>query len=247
MTPEGRFHSTIVALVVPIMYFALKAIMPRLPEAGISMTAGQSILTLLASLGVYKLLAQLFLLSFRRSKRVKKWLLGPHFLEGTWVGYFMDDARHPVYFVEIVEQDLGSLVLKGASYSADGIMHARWQADSATVDPAKATLLYSYTCDLISKGVPHQGIGVFDLKRRSGFSSADEMEGYSADLTNGLRSVAHEKKISDRSLNKSEALPEAIKFAASRMLSAEDAGFGSDVVSEEPQNPTLNRTAGAAG
>lgn len=224
MHPEARFHSTIVALVVPIMYFSLRALLPHIPPAGASMTFGQSAIALLASLGVYRVLAQIFMAVFRHVPVVKRWILGPYYIEGTWVGYYIGSSGDLGYVVETVEQDLSTLVLKGASYSADGNLLARWETNSATVDPIKGTLTYSHTCDVIGVAVPHQGIGVFDLRRPSAKAPADEIEGYSADLTHGRRAQSHEKKISHQGIMKAKALPEAIKFAAARLTAGKAAG-----------------------
>lgn len=217
MTPEAKFHSTIVALVVPIMYFSLRAVLPHLPPAGASRTVGESVIALFASLGVYKLLAQVFMTSFRHFNAVKRWVLGPYYLEGTWVGYYTGSSGDVGYTVETIEQDLSTLVLKGASYSADGNLLARWETNSATVDPVKGTLTYAHICDVIGIAVPHQGIGVFDLRRPAANTPADEIEGYSADLTHGRRARSHEKKISDRGLKKTEAFPEAVNFARDQL------------------------------
>lgn len=223
MTPEARFHSTIVALVVPIMYFSLKTILPHVPAAGVPVTVGQSAIALVASLGVYRLLALAFMFVLKHVRFVKRMVLGPYYMEGTWVGYFISHSGDPVYVVERIEQDLSALILKGAAYLADGGMYARWETNSASVDPAKGTLTYSYTCDVIGRGVPHQGLGVFDLRRTAAHKAAEELEGYSADLTNGRRSESHEKKISSRGLVKSQALPEAVKFAESRLSTPREA------------------------
>jgi len=220
MSPEARFHSTIVALVVPIMYFSLRALLPHLPDKGATMTAGQATLALLASLGVYRLLTHLFMALFRHLLLVKRWVLGPAYMEGTWVGYFIGSSGNIGYLVETIEQDLSNLVLKGASYSEGGILHARWETNSATIDAVKGTLTYSHICDVIGVAVPHQGIGVFDLRRTSAKAAAYEMEGYSADLTHGRRAQSFEKKISGKGLAKAEALPEALRFAADHLPAA---------------------------
>lgn len=216
MNPETRFHSTVVALVIPIMYFSLRFLLPRLAPASTPAAVGQAALALLASLGAYKVLAQVFTVALRRIRRLKRWVLGPAYLEGTWVGYFIGDDGTLEYAVETIEQDLSSLVLKGASYSADGRLHARWETSSARVDAVKGTLSYSHVCDVMGAAVPHQGIGVFDLRRSASTAPADEIEGYSADLTSGIRAHSHERKISDRGLTKAEALPEAVRFAEER-------------------------------
>jgi hypothetical protein len=74
-------------------------------------------------------------------------------------------------------------------------------------------LIYSYRCEILARKVTHQGIAVFDFQRASASAAPHAMEGYSADLTDGVRTPSKEKKVSDTFLDNKQALEAARAFA----------------------------------
>jgi hypothetical protein len=147
----------------------------------------------------------------RHNKYLKKVVLGPSYMEGTWVGHFIghnDDIR---YVVEIFEQELDYLVIRGYSFSEDGTRHAQWLSDALHIDSIKGRITYTYTCDVLSMGSPHQGIGVFDVQRENSRAHPTGIHGYVAEVTDGIRLPVKEIKMSESLLSPDAGLVGARK------------------------------------
>jgi hypothetical protein len=168
----------------------------------------------MASVGTYKTAANYFTKIAQKVSRIEKWLLGAAYVKGTWVGAYREDDGTVRYIVEHHEQTLSSLIVRGWAYTQDGHEHANWCSDAASINVEKGILIYEYGCDPLRGKGSHQGIGVFNFIRDLPGSAPTHIRGYSADLTDGIRTPSREKKISSSFMNPDHALHEAKKYAS---------------------------------
>src|SRR4051812_2412529 len=71
----------------------------------------------LISLGLYRLVATGIIYMVKKNNWVKKFFLGPYYLEGTWVGFYIGVSGNERFLIERFEQDIDTLVIRGKSYS----------------------------------------------------------------------------------------------------------------------------------
>ncbi|QDK79559.1 hypothetical protein EXU85_13480 [Spirosoma sp. KCTC 42546] len=170
--------------------------------------------TSLLSLGLYKLITILFLAIFQRIRLVRKFFLGPKYLEGTWVGFYIGIGGSVRFIVEHFEQDFEILIVRGRAYNDQKKFHTSWISYPANIDIVKGELTYMYElkgAQQISNGT---GIVYFNFYRKNQISAPTMISGFSADLENkGVRTKSLEHKISDDvKITDSQALTKAIEF-----------------------------------
>jgi hypothetical protein len=211
ISPEHRLHSYVTAATIMVMFYFIQHIVPLLTfSPGIDKLLKPGV-SLLASVGVYKLFAGLLLSTSRRWKPLKRWFLGPRYLNGTWVGMFRAADGSCIYTVEHFEQSLSSLQIRGEAFLETGETYAEWRSVSETIAEDAGLVTYTYTCDKDSEKGSFQGVCVFNFVRPDERSITTEMKGYSADLTDGERTRNRERKISENLLAFAQALLEAKK------------------------------------
>ena len=164
------------------------------------------------SLGIYRLINTVFLAIFRKSKVVKKFILGPSYMEGTWVGFFVGHQKKIRYLVETFEQDLSLLKVRGRVYRDDFTYNSSHISTDATIDTINGKLSYSYDADAISNTHINAGLARFEIVRTAREEPAHHIVGYSSDLFHPDKLTAFEDKISDStSVELKEALEAAEK------------------------------------
>lgn len=196
MSPELKFHSIVVAITTAIIFsvwLGLNAVIIKFPFLTI-------ILSGLVSLGIYKALTTIFLSIFRNFVFVKKHILGPRYMEGIWVGFFVGHNNKIRFFYEIFEQDLNRTVIRGRVFRDDGGFHGSWVAEDATIDTTRGKLTYHYHADAIGNTFINPGIGSFDIDRPAAHMSPLGLIGFSSDLFNPHKLTAFEEKISDQTM-----------------------------------------------
>jgi hypothetical protein len=142
----------------------------------------------LISLGLYRLVATGIIYMVKKNNWVKKFFLGPYYLEGTWVGFL----------IERFEQDIDTLVIRGKSYSETTKYHATWTAPSVNIDTISGRISYMYDCFPVNDKSNHNGIAIFNFERNDQYSAPKGLTGFSADLHLGQRTRAMEIKISNK-------------------------------------------------
>lgn len=207
MKPEYRFHSYITAATVTVMYFVIKYLPALISENSYAFL--NPAFALLLSLGIYKLLASILQIFFRKFGFVKKHLLGPSYINGTWIGKFTSTTGEPVYTVEHFEQTLSSLKIRGQAYRESGETYAQWTSVSETIDETAGILTYTYNCDKPTEKGSFQGVCVFQFERVDETCCPDRIRGYSADLVDGVRTPNYETKISDELIPAVDVLAKA--------------------------------------
>jgi len=218
-----RFNVAVSTATVAIMFAIIEYLVPMLQASAIPATflqlipfatptqlveASKFVLTALATLGTYKLLAGLLIQSIDWAPYLKSFIFGPSYVEGTWIGQF-HDKNYPKWTVEHFEQSLNGIVIRGYAHNQDGTPYASWTSTAASVDDARGVLTYTYDCDLIGHNSPQQGIGIFQFERPAAGKAPTGIKGYSTDLVDGVRSANHEFKISNGSILIDEAMKQA--------------------------------------
>ncbi|PBP47703.1 hypothetical protein CCL11_08690 [Pseudomonas syringae] len=206
MSPEHKFHSHVTTATVLLMFYVIKYISPQLifsPEVDRYI---QPVAIFISTVGIYKLIANIILSLANRWGWVKRWLLGAHYLGGTWVGSFKSASGETIRTVEHFEQSLSTLKIRGQAFDEHGESYALWHSVSENIDTNSGLLTYTYNCDKDSDKASFQGIGVFHFQRNDASSAPTIIRGYSADLSDGKRTDNEEKKCSDDLITFKEAL-----------------------------------------
>ncbi len=166
-----------------------------------------------ASLGLYRAIANAVILLVRRSTTVKKFFLGEQFVGGTWVGYYKGFDGKERYLIERFEQDIDNIVIRGKSFNELFKDHSSWVANHAYVDVARGKLSYMYEVANLHQPTDTNGVASFTFGRDDQYSKPIMLDGYSIDSHLGKRCKAREIKISDYcSVDPAEALTKAKEF-----------------------------------
>lgn len=203
-----RFGSVAVAATVVIMFLVMGVVIPMFESVSASYQAAAVAAGVLGSMALYRGIASLLFAAFQKNLRFRKFVLGPEFLEGTWVGFFSHgDSCH--FTVEFFNQESGGTKITGREIDSDGKTYASWNSDATSVSTEDRKLLYAYTCDLSGSAGKHQGIAVFSMVGSGKMSPPDVLDGYSCDLTDGKKNTNKEYKISDDCVDDHKALVQA--------------------------------------
>jgi hypothetical protein len=206
MTPETRFHATVLGITVFLMFIALSKLYPLIQSFVTMQPILAPVAALLISAGTYSLIARGLIILLRHIRLLKRILLGASYLEGTWIGYTRGSSGEYRWVVEHFEQELTSLVITGRSFAQDGSDHAQWKSEASQIDAHRGQLIYYYICDLFNSNVPLQGICVFNFKRKSVTTPPDIISGYSANVVNNIRVPITEHKIDDSIMDSKVAI-----------------------------------------
>lgn len=215
MRPESKLNSLTLSIVVLLMFTILKWVIPYLEHLdSVKITLTSGLISILSAVGLYKITFSILISLMENWHWLKKKILANYYVEGTWVGFFIGRGKDTRYVIETFEQDLHTIQIKGHSYTEQGELHAQWTSESVTIDVEKGRLIYSYTCDIISREVTLQGLGIFDLKRKNKNKLPFAINGYVADLLDGKRLPVHEIKIGDEVLSLESSYQRAKEFVS---------------------------------
>lgn len=209
MKPTVKLHSIAFAISTAFVF----AIWTKIFEVIQLDAVYKALLGGLISLGLYRLVANGIIYLTRKSTWVKKQFLGPYFLEGTWVGFYVGVSGNERFLIEKFEQEIDSLTIHGKSFNEVTKYHASWISTSANIDPSNRRITYMYECLPINDKTSTNGIAIFSLERDDQYSAARGLTGFSADLHLGERIRAMEIKLSDYcNIDEKTALEEAKKL-----------------------------------
>ncbi len=211
MTPEYKFHAYITGLTVLLMYLVITEIIPIFEGLHVGSISVQPIIAILSTAGIYGSLSSILLQVSRNVNWFKKHLLGARYLNGTWIGKFTIENDEPILVVEIFEQTISSLKIRGIAYHENGRIFAQWESKAESIKEKDGVLTYMYSCTRNRDVYSIEGIGVFIFQRSEIYLPPTHLSGYSADLTDGIRNENSEKKISDKLLPVDEAFKVAKK------------------------------------
>ncbi len=155
MQPVIKLNYYVVSITVTIMFLAVpKAsviINTHLTPEFIAEYGGQTgktsytiLIGALASLAVYKLLLLGLQWTFENIRPLRKRILGPYFVEGTWVGFYGISAT-PYYAIDVYEQTFTRTTIKGWGYVSKEEQRANWESDMVHIDPSRRSLAFICT------------------------------------------------------------------------------------------------------
>lgn len=206
MNPELKFHSIIISLTTSLIFLiwlGLNAVITKHPILTVFLSG-------LISLGIYRSLGILLLTLLKHINIVKRFMLEPQYMQGTWAGFFVGHNNTIRFFIEFFEQDLNRTIIRGRVYREDGSFHGSWIAEDASIDPVRGKLTYHYQTDAIGNTFINPGIGAFDLQRISASKPPVSLVGFSSDLFNPNKLLAFEDKVAEGNLlDSSEGLKKA--------------------------------------
>ncbi len=206
MNPEIKFHSLIISVTTLIVFYTwakLTAVVGNHPLLSV-VTAG------FVTLGLYRSLVLFALSAFRNISIFKKFILGPFYMEGTWVGFFVGHEKKIRYVVESYEQSFSELVIKGRVFKEDNTYHGSYVSEGAFINIRDSQLSYTYNVDGISNTFMNPGLAKFNFDRDAKHLPPNRMTGFSSDLFNPKKLLSFEEKASDKSsMEIKDALSEA--------------------------------------
>ncbi len=154
------------------------------------------ILQFLISVGSFKTTEILIDLIFSKCNCLKQFVFGQHYLEGTWVGFYLKN-NEPVYFIEVMEQSFDYLIIRGKSFTTEGVCRGTWNSDDVHIDVKQAKITYTYSTNLFENNSMNQGIAMFNFERTDLNSAPTALRGFSSDIVSNKKVQSIEVKISD--------------------------------------------------
>ena len=164
----------------------------------------------LMSYGFYRVVFYTISSFLPKSKKIKKWLLGKKYLEGTWVGFYRGSSGEIRIFYEKYLQTNSIEVINGNSFLLDGTEHSSWQSTSLNMNVAEKKLYFTYQSQGIKDISSGNGYAQFNVFLDSKDKYPIELVGYTFDLPLKMVCESKEKKVKD-DLSK-EALLESAKL-----------------------------------
>jgi hypothetical protein len=210
MNPAAKFHGLIATMTIFVMFWAITYAVPAIKfAANTPLLSGFA--TIVASVGIYRLLAVGLEWLFRRVLLVRRWIFGPSFMHGTWIGYFIGHAGDKRYTIEHYDQELDGLAIAGRSFTAEKKLHAQWHSNSIGIDVRQGFLIYTSTLNILSRQHSEESVNILQFERVASYSSPTSVTGFSQDLGDDQRIATHAIKVSDKLLPWEDALIIAIQ------------------------------------
>ncbi|PWF23956.1 hypothetical protein [Corticimicrobacter populi] len=214
MSPAAKFNALLCGLTVSLMFLLVAWASPRLAALGADNPIALSASGLVLSAGVYRLLTIGVRWVMERSTTAAKLVLGPHFVHGTWVGWFDGHSGERRYMVEHFSQDLDGLVITGRSFDINLKEHGYWESEAAVVDAKRGKLIFTYKFDVLTRQISLFGIHTSFLARQAPHLPAIALSGFAHDLNDATRIAVHSRKITEDLASWDSSLQEAVKLSA---------------------------------
>ena len=214
MSATYKFHLFVSTLTVTIMFSVIVFILPRFEPTKDLNSFYKLTIGFLGSVGTYKSLASILLGLFDRFIFIRRRFLGPEYIEGTWVGCYEFSEGQRRFTVEYFEQTLDKVIVRGQAFTEEGEPYGQWLSRAVTVNAEQGTLIYAYDCDIHSDNTSFQGIAIFHFERKTKRKPPSVLNGFSADVIDGVRSANREHKIGDTEIGMKEAFEKAKEQSA---------------------------------
>lgn len=197
MTPAAKFNAILTGLTVFVMFWLVTGLAPLLKGITWYSATMVSIATLLSSAGFFRLLSMGLGWFMSKSHKVRKFVLGPYYMHGTWVGWFIGHGGDKRYMVEHFAQDLDTLRITGRSFTDQMQAHGQWKSQAVTIDVEHGQLVFTYFFDVITNPAALAGVHTSTLDRLSQFDPPTALGGFAHDMNDPMRISVHSQKISD--------------------------------------------------
>jgi hypothetical protein len=211
MTPATKFNALLTGLTVFLMFWLVTTLAPLIRNVSWLSTSMISLTTLLSSAGFFRLLSMGLSWLMSKSHKVRKFVLGPSYIHGTWVGCFTGHRGDKRYMVEHFAQDLDKLRITGRSFTDQLEQHGHWTSEAVTVDVEHGKLVFTYCFEGITKSAPLPGVHTSTLDRQSQFHAPTALGGFAHDMNDATRIPIYSERFSDDLLPFFEAAKEAKK------------------------------------
>lgn len=131
-------------------------------------------------------------------------LLGPYFIEGTWVGYQQGGETGGYFIVETYDQSLTAITATGTRFTRSGEIHSRWESRSVRLNRKTRSLVQENACSMPRSGRLFSEFVFYSLRNGAKGKPPDRMEGFTLDGVTRNRRIRVEEKASDGILAHSE-------------------------------------------
>lgn len=206
MSPSAKFNGLLASATVTIMFFLVIYVTPRLSVLGVDSPLLLTIGALISSAGLYRILSLGMRWLMERWEWLKGIVLGPHYMNGTWIGYFNGHTNDKRFMVEHFIQDLEGLVVTGRSFTKAKQEHGYWESESTTIDAKKGRLIFTYKFDVLTQKNSLVGIHSSLFERKSAHHAPGAISGFAHDLNDDFRIAVNSIKISNTLLPWDKAL-----------------------------------------
>lgn len=194
MNPLIRLHSIVISVTTLIIFSIWELLASSTSNHPIINIA----LTVIASVGAYRLLILIIKAITLNIRFLKKLIFGTQYIEGVWVGFFIGKSGNVRYYIEIFEQDFESITIKGKGYRDNDGYFCHWTSESVYFNDKKGTLNYTYTTDTFSDTFINSGFAIFIIDRKNNNAPPYRLSGFSADLHSPIKMKSLEEKIDDK-------------------------------------------------
>jgi hypothetical protein len=190
-------------IVIPIvhplieMHFTPQWVIDHTGDVGVRLFA--SLIGVLGALVLYSFLVWVLDLLISRVRLVKKIVLGPAYVEGTWVGYY---GLQPDVFlaIDVYEQTFIDTSIKGVGYKIlpNGApeIRAHWDSQMVHIDPEAGSLDFYCVVRLIPAETT-DAVTKFRFFRRRKSSPPTQLMGDSANMKDGVKLPVQMFKLND--------------------------------------------------
>ncbi len=168
-------------------------------------------LSFIFSLGFYKILLNITKYLVQKCKLCKKIIFGASYIDGVWVGFFVNSDKKIRFFYEVYEQDYDSFEIRGVSFTVDGKHHGTWNIEDPVISEKKGMLNYTYETDGINNTYINPGIGRFTFIRNKSNEPPFQMKGYTSDLYNPNKVFSFQEKVEIKEIDESQLFEMAKK------------------------------------
>jgi hypothetical protein len=208
---SNKFHLFVSTTTIAAMYWIITHLSSRFPHLEKVSLQYRLLIIYLGSAGFYQLLALGLSWLYEHNRLLRRLVLGPEYVEGTWIGCYRNPQGQKKFTVEHFDQTLDGVVIRGYAFNDDDTEYGKWLSTSVSINAAQGVLTYSYDCQIFAAKNGFQGLAVFTFIRKRPGSPPRGMSGYSADLVDGIRSPNGEVKYSHKQVDWLAALQAAKK------------------------------------
>jgi hypothetical protein len=138
MSPERRFHAFVLAVTVAIMATALT----YAPKGEYKVL--EIIVAVLTGTGIREMFLHAIEFLLDHWHWLKAFVLGGSFVEGKWVGYYLEEGR-PILVIETIRQEWSAVFANGRAFEIDGREFGLWESVGAFVDGDRGILQGVYS------------------------------------------------------------------------------------------------------
>lgn len=207
MSPANKFHLFVATMTIGFMYWVITKLELWFPHPNGLPPVWRGAIAYLSASGVYGHLATALRYALHRFQFARRIILGPEYVEGTWVGFYKTGNNETRLTVEHFEQSIDGVTIKGYAFTENSDEPIEdWTSKSVSMNAVVGELTYSYNCSRVADNTTFQGQADFKFERQNPRKPPEFLNGYSADFpTSGKKCPNREKKVSVKQL----ALPVA--------------------------------------